>query len=75
MAEVEAEYEDERLVRPREEKTRRWADIYHYAYSAALTDIVGQVELLERLTKRIVGEMALDMPDWNASRVSGFSSY
>lgn len=34
-----------------------------YAYAAALTDIVDQVELLERLTKSIVGEMALDAPD------------
>ena len=34
-----------------------------YAYAAALIDIVEQVEVLERLTKRIVGEMALDAPD------------
>jgi hypothetical protein len=29
-----------------------------------LTDIVAQVELLERLIKFIMGEMALDAPDW-----------
>jgi hypothetical protein len=46
-----------------------------YAYAAALTDIVGQVELLERLIKGIVGEMALDMPDWNASRHSSMSGF
>jgi hypothetical protein len=28
MAEIEAEYEDERLVRPRSEMTTRWADVY-----------------------------------------------
>ncbi|KAF8534386.1 hypothetical protein BDD12DRAFT_988808 [Trichophaea hybrida] len=64
MAEVEEEFEEERQVRPRPEKTRRWADVYHYAYAAALTDIVAQVELLERLIKIIMGEMALDAPDW-----------
>jgi len=37
--------------------------LLEYAYSAALTDIVAQVELLEMLTKTIVGEMALDAPD------------
>lgn len=69
MGEVEAEFHDERRAKmEREEltkergarKERRWADVYHYAYSAALTDIVGQVELLEKLTKRIEGEMELD---------------
>jgi hypothetical protein len=38
-----------------------------YAYAAALTDIVAQVELLERLIKVIIGEMALDAPDWSGS--------
>jgi len=28
MAEVEEEFEEERQVRPRSEKTRRWADVY-----------------------------------------------
>jgi hypothetical protein len=28
MAEIEAEYEEERLVRPRSEMTVRWADVY-----------------------------------------------
>lgn len=64
----------------RPEGSRRWADVYRkylhsfgegransrveYAYSSALTDIVGQLELLQRYTKAIAGEMALDFPDW-----------
>lgn len=34
-----------------------------FAYSSALTDIVGQLEELETLTKEICGEMALDIAD------------
>ncbi|RPA99291.1 hypothetical protein L873DRAFT_915233 [Choiromyces venosus 120613-1] len=65
MAEIEKESELERVVRPRSgERGRRWADVYQYAYSSALTDIVEQLELLQRYTKAITGEMALDFPDW-----------
>ena len=32
-----------------------------FAYSSALTDIVGQLEELETLTKEVCGEMALDI--------------
>lgn len=35
-----------------------------YAYSSALTDIVEELEQLQRFTKAITGEMALDFPDW-----------
>ena len=38
-------------------KGRRWADVYHYAYSTALTDIVEQLQQLEYYTKEIVGEV------------------
>ena len=39
---------------------QRWEDVYRYAYSAALTDIVGQVQQLELYTKTIVGEVGFD---------------
>ncbi|KAI5788130.1 hypothetical protein FPQ18DRAFT_53957 [Pyronema domesticum] len=67
MKEVEEEFEDEREVVARPEKARRWADVYHYAYAAALTDIVAQVEMLERLIKTVTGEMKLDAPDWRGT--------
>ena len=34
-----------------------------FAYSSALTDIVGELEELERLTKEVCGEMPLDVPN------------
>ena len=37
-------------------KTRRWADVYHYAYSSALTDIVEELQIMGRYTKEICGE-------------------
>lgn len=43
--------------RERERKRgRRWADVYRYAYSSALTDIVGEVGILIRFTKKVCGE-------------------
>lgn len=38
--------------------------LIEYAYSSALTDIVEDLEQLQRFTKMITGEMALDFPDW-----------
>lgn len=38
--------------------------LIEYAYSSALTDIVQELEQLQRFTKVITGEMALDFPDW-----------
>ena len=32
-----------------------WEDVYKFAYSSALTDIVGQVQELEKRTRDIVG--------------------
>lgn len=37
-------------------KKRRWADVYHYAYSSALTDIVEELQVMGRYTKEICGE-------------------
>ena len=54
MEEVDAE------VMVKQEGTnrmRRWADVYRYAFSAALSDVVVQVEELEVYTKEVVGEM------------------
>ncbi|MCJ1248363.1 hypothetical protein MMC30_005580 [Trapelia coarctata] len=42
-------------------KGRKWADVYHYAYSAALTDIVEQLQQLKYYTKEIVGEVGFDL--------------
>ena len=36
---------------------RRWADVYQYAFSSALTDIVEQVQELQRYTKEVCGEV------------------
>ena len=40
-------------------KGRRWADVYQYAFSGALTDIVEQLQELQRYTKEVCGEV-----DW-----------
>ncbi|KAF8422071.1 Fusaric acid resistance protein-like-domain-containing protein [Tirmania nivea] len=66
MEEAELETEEEgnrQILWQTREKQRRWADVYQFAYSSALTDIVGQLEELETLTKGICGEMALDIAD------------
>ncbi|MCJ1387525.1 hypothetical protein MMC18_000368 [Xylographa bjoerkii] len=60
MERVEAEKAGKgKIAKPN--KGRRWADVYHYAYSAALTDIVDQLQQLEYYTKEIVGEVGFDM--------------
>ena len=38
---------------------RRWADVYRYAFASALTDIVEQLQQLQRYTKEVTGEAAL----------------
>ncbi len=40
-----------------EGKGRRWADVYRYAFSAALTGIVENLEEMERFTREVVGEV------------------
>lgn len=42
---------------PRERKGRRWADVYQYAYSDALTDIVENLQELQKYTKEVCGEV------------------
>ena len=37
---------------------RRWADVYQYAYSSALTDIVGNLQEMQRYTKEVCGEVS-----------------
>ena len=41
----------------RDDKRRRWADVYHYAYSSALTDIVEELQQLQRYTTEVCGEV------------------
>lgn len=60
MEQVEAEQPVDRVEEVSSGKTRRWADIYHYAYSSALTDIVEQLQRLQRYTKEITGEVGFD---------------
>ena len=38
-------------------KGRRWADVYQYAYSSALTDIVENLQEMQRFTKEVCGEV------------------
>ena len=42
-------------------RRRRWADVYHYAFSSALTDIVENVRELEFFTKEICGEAGFNL--------------
>ena len=49
---------------PRREKGRRWADVYQYAYSSALADIVEQLQQLQKYTKEITGEVGFDAVDY-----------
>lgn len=44
----------------RERGQRRWADVYEYALSGALTDIVGEVQEMQRFTTEICGEAQWD---------------
>ncbi len=41
---------------PRGREARRWADVYRYAFASALTDIVEQLQLLQKYTKEVTGE-------------------
>ncbi len=60
MEQVERE-ESAMPKRPKPGKSRRWADVYQYAYSSALTDIVGQLQQLQMYTKAITGEAGFDI--------------
>ncbi|MCJ1303119.1 hypothetical protein MMC08_005926 [Hypocenomyce scalaris] len=63
VEELEAEHGSHKRD-PRPEKGRRWADVYQYAYSSALTDIVEQLEQLQRYTKEITGEVGFEPVDF-----------
>ena len=39
---------------------RRWADVYRYAFSSALTDIVDNLQEMQRYTKEVCGEVGWD---------------
>ena len=63
MEAVEAEFQEKEKVsgvEPRSGTGRRWADVYQYAFSSALTDIVEELQLLQRWTKEICGEVGFD---------------
>lgn len=47
-------------VEPRSGIGKRWADVYQYAFSSALTDIVEELQILQRWTGKICGEMGFD---------------
>jgi len=40
---------------------KRWADVYQYAYSAALTDIVEELEEMRKFVTNVVGEKGYDV--------------
>lgn len=63
MKVVEAEHQERdkvRAVEPRSGTGRRWADVYQYAFSSALTEIVEELQLLQRWTKEIFGEIGFN---------------
>ena len=49
-----------------EGKGRRWADVYAYAYSGALTDIVVNLGELRKFTREVVGEV-----EWESDVLGG----
>jgi hypothetical protein len=76
MAEVESEQflkrtSSNEMPAPRKGVGRRWADVYQYAYSSALTDIVDQLEQMRIWTTKIVGQRGFDPIDpeeWSEQR-------
>ena len=40
---------------------RRWADVYRYAFSSALTDVVENLQEMQRFTKEVCGEAEWDL--------------
>ena len=63
MDEVEAELKEAEKVEKAEGQARRWADVYQYAFSAALTDVVEELFRLQRFTKEICGEVGFEVGD------------
>jgi hypothetical protein len=70
MAEVEMEHANARTLTgivPKKGVGRKFAEVYQFAYSQALTGCVEHLELLERYTKAICGEEGFDFVDKNES--------
>ena len=44
------------VEKARDKEVRRWVDVYRFAYSTALTDIVGILQELKFYTKEVTGE-------------------
>ena len=62
MAEFEGDEKNASQGLPtRPEEERRWAEVYYEAYTAALTDIVEELQVLEYFTKEICGEVGFDI--------------
>lgn len=47
-----------------EGKGRRWADVYQYAFSGALTDVVENLQEMQRYTKEVCGEVGWESDGW-----------
>lgn len=66
MAEVEIEHAQARSQQslvPKKGVGRKFAEVYQFAYSQALTACVEQLEQLQRYTKAICGEVGFDPID------------
>ena len=50
-------------TKPDPAKGRRWAEVYQYAFSTALTDTVEELQNLQRYTKEICGEVRWEDAD------------
>lgn len=67
MAEMEMEHviaQGERTPVPKKGVGRRFAEVYQFAYSRALTQCVEQLAQLEKYTKAICGEVGFDHADY-----------
>jgi hypothetical protein len=68
MAEVEMEHAKVQTVRgivPKRGVGRKFAEVYQFAYSQALTQCVEVLEAMQRYTKAICGEEGFDPVDEN----------
>lgn len=68
MAEVEMEHANARTVIgivPKKGVDRKFAEVYQFAYSQALTQCVEVLEAMQKYTKAICGEQGFDLVDEN----------
>lgn len=63
MEQMDATAIDAQADLPREGAGRRWAAVYRYAFSAALTDIVVEVQQLHHFTKEVTGEVGFGIEE------------